>query len=50
MYDLTVFKVHFDALTVKLNTKDKRILRIEVVARNTKHLSVRRSLTLCRNY
>ncbi len=43
-YDLTVFKLHFDALTVKLYTKGERILRIEVVAHHVKRLPVLRSL------
>jgi len=43
-YDLTVFKLHFDALTVKIYTKGERILRIEVIAHNVKRLPVRRSL------
>jgi hypothetical protein len=44
VYDLTVFKLRFDALTVKLYTKGERTLRIEVVAHNVKRLPVRRSL------
>ena len=34
-YDLTVFKIHFKRLTVKIYSKGERVLRIEVVAHNT---------------
>lgn len=37
-YDLTVFKVHHGKLTVKMYSKGERVLRIEVVAHNTKDL------------
>lgn len=37
-YDLTVFKVHFGKLTVKIYSKGERVLRIEAVAHNTKDL------------
>lgn len=43
-YDLTVFKVHFGKLTVKLYTKGERVLRSEAVVHNTKALSSKRSL------
>lgn len=43
-YDLIVFKIHFDKLTVKLYTKGERVLRVEVIIHNTKALSYGRSL------
>jgi hypothetical protein len=33
-YDLTVFKVHFRRLTLKMYDKGSRVLRIEVIAHN----------------
>jgi len=44
-YHLTVFKLHFGKLTVKLYTKGDRVLRVEVIAHNTKVLPYSRSLT-----
>jgi hypothetical protein len=44
VYDLTVFKLHFGHLTVKLYTKDERVLRSEAIAHNTKALHCGRSL------
>lgn len=44
-YDLTVFKIHFDALTVKFYTKGERLLRAEAIVHNTKALRCRRSLS-----
>jgi hypothetical protein len=44
VYDLTVFKVHFGKLTVKMYSKGERVLRIEVVAHNTKDLRCGRVL------
>jgi hypothetical protein len=43
-YDLTVFKVHFGALTLKLYDKGARVLRAEAIAHNTKELRCGRSL------
>ncbi len=43
-YDLTVFKIHFGKLTVKLYTKGERVLRSEAIAHNTKALHCGRSL------
>jgi hypothetical protein len=43
-YDLTVFKIHFGKLTVKMYTKGERVLRIEVVVHNTRALPCGRSL------
>jgi hypothetical protein len=43
-YDLTVFKVHYGRLSLKIYTKGERVLRIEVIVHNTKELSCGRSL------
>jgi hypothetical protein len=43
-YDLTVFKIHFGKLTVKLYTKGERVLRSEAIAHNTKALHCGRTL------
>jgi len=43
-YNLTVFKLHFDKLTVKLYTKGERVLRVEVIIHNTKALPYGRAL------
>jgi hypothetical protein len=43
-YDLTVFKVHYGKLTLKIYTKGERVLRIEVIVHNSKELSCGRSL------
>lgn len=37
-YDLTVFKIHFGKLTVKMYTKGERVLRIEVIVHNARAL------------
>jgi hypothetical protein len=37
-YDVTVFKVHYGKLTLKIYTKGERVLRIEVIVHNTKEL------------
>jgi hypothetical protein len=37
-YNLTIFKVHFGKLTLKMYDKGDRVLRIEAVAHNTKDL------------
>jgi hypothetical protein len=37
-YDLTVFKVHFGPLTLKIYDKGARVLRIEAIAHNVKGL------------
>jgi len=44
MYDLTIFKVHFRRLTLKIYTKGERVLRIEAIAHNTKDLRCGKSL------
>lgn len=43
-YNLTIFKLHFGSLTLKVYSKGERILRFEVVVHNTKNLPVKRSL------
>jgi hypothetical protein len=43
-YDLTVFRLHFGKLTVKLYTKGEHVLRIEVVVHNTHELRCGRAL------
>ena len=43
-YDLTVFKIPFSLLTVKVSTKGERVLRIETIMHNTKVWKCRRSL------
>ena len=45
-YNLTVFKVHYGKLTLKIYTKGERVLRIEVIVivHNTKELGCGRSL------
>lgn len=37
-YDLTVFKIHFGKLTLKMYDKGDRVLRIEAIAHNVKDL------------
>jgi len=43
-YDLTVFKVHYGKLTLKIYTKGERVLRIEAIAHNSKELGCGRLL------
>ena len=43
-YDLTVFKVHFGKLTLKIYTKGERVLRVEAIVQNTRALPCNRSL------
>jgi hypothetical protein len=43
-YDLTIFKVHFGALTLKGYTKGEHVLRFEAVCHNTRSLNVGRVL------
>lgn len=43
-YNLTVFKLHFANLTLKVYSKGARLLRFEVIVHNTKTLPVKRSL------
>jgi hypothetical protein len=44
-YNLTVFKIHFGLLTLKLYTKGANVLRVEVIVHNTKALALSRTLT-----
>ena len=43
-YNLTVFKIHFGQLTLKLYTKGVNVLRCEVIVHNTKALKMSRTL------
>lgn len=44
-YDLTVFKLHFGALTVKCYDKGERVLRIEAIAHDAKALGCGRDVS-----
>ena len=44
-HDLTIFKIHFGKLTVKLYSKGARVLRSEAIVHNTKALKGKRSLS-----
>jgi len=44
-YNLTIFKIHFGKLTVKLYDKGERTLRAEVVVHNVKELRCKRSVS-----
>ncbi len=43
-YDLTIFKLHFGKLTLKMYTKGERVLRIEAIVHNTQALRCGRRL------
>lgn len=43
-YDVTVFKVHYGRMTLKIYTKGERVLRIEVIVHNTREYRWGRSL------
>jgi hypothetical protein len=43
-YDLTIFKLYCDGLTLKVYTKGERVLRIEAVVHNAKQLRCGRAL------
>jgi hypothetical protein len=43
-YDLTIFKLHFGKLTLKVYTKGERVLRVEVMVHNSKELRCGRVL------
>jgi hypothetical protein len=43
-YDLTIFKLHFGAVTLKLYTKGENVLRAAAVVHNAKALNSKRSL------
>jgi len=44
VYDLTVFKVHFDCLTLKIYSKGERVLRFEAIVHNAKRLKCGRKI------
>jgi hypothetical protein len=44
-YDLTIFKIHWGPLTVKLYAKGERVLRCEAIVHNAKALGWKRSLS-----
>ena len=44
VYDLTIFKIHFGKLTIKMYSKGERVLRIEVIVHNTKQLHCRKRI------
>src|ERR1700739_4800483 len=43
-YDLTIFKLHWSGLTLKIYSKGERVLRIEVIVHNARQLNCGRSL------
>ena len=43
-YDLTIFKIHFGSVTLKLYTKGENVLRAEAVVHHAKALKSKRSL------
>jgi hypothetical protein len=44
VYDLTIFKIHYGKLTIKMYSKGERVLRIEVIAHNVKELGYGRRI------
>jgi hypothetical protein len=44
VYNLTIFKVHFGNLTVKIYSKGERVLRIEAIAHNARELLCGRTI------
>jgi hypothetical protein len=44
-YDLTVFKVHYGKMTLKIYTKGARVLRVEVIVHHTREYRWGRSLS-----
>jgi hypothetical protein len=38
-YDLTVFKIHFGLLTIKMYSKGERVLRVEVIIHNARRMN-----------
>jgi hypothetical protein len=44
VYDLTIFKIHFGKLTIKMYSKGEHVLRIEVIVHNTKQLHCRKRI------
>ena len=43
-YDVTIFKVHYGKMTLKIYTKGERVLRLEVIVHNTREYRWGRSL------
>ena len=43
-YDVTIFKVHYGKMTLKIYSKGERVLRIEVIVHNTREYRWSRSL------
>ncbi len=43
-FDLTIFKLHFGKLTLKMYSKGERVLRIEAIAHNTLELKLGRAI------
>jgi hypothetical protein len=43
-YDVTIFKVHYGKITLKIYSKGERVLRVEVIVHNTKAYRWNRSL------
>jgi hypothetical protein len=44
VYDLTIFKIHYGKLTIKMYSKGERVLRVEVIAHNVKQLGYGRDI------
>ena len=44
VYNLTIFKIHFGNLTVKIYSKGERVLRIEAIAHNARELLCGRTI------
>jgi len=44
VYNLTIFKIHYGKLTIKMYSKGERVLRIEVIAHNVKQLGYGREI------
>jgi hypothetical protein len=44
VYDLTIFKIHYGKLTIKMYSKGERVLRVEVIAHNVKQLGYGREI------
>ncbi len=44
-YNLTIFKIHFGKITLKLYDKGERVLRAEVVVHNARELKCKRSVS-----
>jgi hypothetical protein len=48
-YDVTIFKIHYGKMTLKIYSKGEHVLRIEVIVHNTREYRWGRSLRLSRN-